>query len=384
MMRWSATSFLGWVVAFLGWANVGMNAATPGLSQTGPGQFEIASLDGSAAQRVRVEAEAAWRWLASPLDLPAAGFSSPIFVRLIPAETWSEPRPFRVVAEPGGVVSLWLRWGEATSAVEVRRALVQALLVRSSVALHGVNAHLTIPTWLQLACVEWWRIRAEPAQADALQQESAALVPPALEALLQAEPAGFDARPLQVGAVWLFTWLQAESGSTDAWALYRSRLLAGADPEVALAECFVGRYADSRERELWWQTGWHHLRRARTQPQLGSAEARAALTDLARFVFIVGETDAVVPLRTLLSRRAEPAVKAALAERSYELQRLLPALHPFYLNAGLALADCFAPTLKEPDLAGKVAEFEREWADALDLENTARAALDHLVAPRSK
>lgn len=366
------------------WANLWMNAASPVLSQTGPGQFEIASIDGSAAQRVRDEAEAAWRWLALPLDLPVAGFSSPIFVRLIPAETWSEPLPFRVVAEPGGVVSLRLRWSEAMPVVDVRTALVQALLVRISVAAHGVNTHLIIPSWLQQACVEWWRIRAEPAQADALQQESAVLPPPALEAVLQGDRGVLESRPLQIGALWLFAWLQAESGSVGEWALYRSRLLAGADPEVALAECFSGRFADTIERELWWQTGWHHLRRARTQPQLGSVEARAALTDLARFVFIVGEADAVVPLRSILSRRAEPVVKAALAERSAELQRLLPALHPFYLNAGLALADCFALTLKGQDLEVNVTEFEREWDDALDLETTARVALDQWVATRSK
>jgi hypothetical protein len=59
-------------------------------------------------------------------------------------------------------------------------------------------------------------------------------------------------------------------------------------------------------------------------------------------------------------------------------------LHPFYLNAGLALADCFAPTLKAQDLELKVAEFEREWDDALDLEATSRAALDEWVATRSK
>ena len=383
-MRVSAITRWGWVFAGICWANVWINAATPVLSQTGPGQFEIASLDGRAAQRVREEAEAAWRWLAFPLDLPATGFSSPIFVRLIPAETWSEALPFRVVAEPGGVVSLRLRWSETTPVVDVRRALVQALLVRISVAAHGVNAHLAIPPWLQQACVEWWRIRSEPAQADALQQESAALAPPALEVVLHADRGGVESRQLQVGAVWLLAWLQAESGSAGEWALYRSRLLAGSDPEVALAECFAGRFVDTLERELWWQTGWHHLRRARTQPQLGSVEARAALMDLARFVFTVGEADAVVPLRSILSRRAEPAVKAALAERSYELQRLLPALHPFYLNAGLALADCFAPSLKAQDFEAKVAAFEREWDDALDLETTARAALDQLVATRSK
>lgn len=361
-----------------------LRASSPVLSQTGPGQFEIASLQAGAGQRVRDEAEAAWRWLALPLDLPVAGFASPIFVRLVPVESWSETQPFRVVAEPGGVVSVRLRWSEATPVLLVRHALVQALLVRISVAAHGVNERLTVPFWLEQACVEWWRIRAEPAQADALQQESAGLMPPALSAVLGWQRNDGELRVLSVGAVWLLTWVQSQTGRSGEWPVYRARLLAGAPAEEALAECFPGRFGDAAERELWWQTGWHHLRRVRTQPQLGSLESHAALAELARFVFVVGESEAVEPMRFVLRRRAEWVVKAALAERSTELQRLLPALHPFYLNAGLALSDCLESKLKDSDLEAKLADYEREWENAVDLELTSREALDKLAATRSK
>jgi hypothetical protein len=383
-MRWTAGIPCRLVFAAVLIAPGFIRASAPVLSQTGPGQFEIASLEAGAGQRVRDEAEAAWRWLALPLDLPLAGFPSPIFVRLVPAESWSETQSFRVVAEPGGVVSVRLRWSETTPVALVRRALVQAMLVRLGVAAHGVNERLTVPFWLEQACIEWWRIHAEPAQADALQQESAGLVPPALGAVLGWQRSDVELRALSVGAVWLLTWVQSETGRSGEWPVYRARLLAGAPAEEALSECFSGRFENAAERELWWQTGWHHLRRARTQPQLGSLESHAALAELARFVFAVGEGDAVEPMRFVLKRRAEWVVKAALAERSTDLQRLLPALHPFYLNAGLALADCLAPNLKDSEVEVKVAEFEREWENALDLALTSREALDNLAATRSK
>jgi len=104
-------------------------AATPVavLTRTAAGRFEIASVEAGAAQQVRTAAEEAWRWLAGPLDL-GEGFSTPIFVRLVPAADWGEVAPFRVAAEAGGVVSVRLRWSEATPELFVQRALVQALL----------------------------------------------------------------------------------------------------------------------------------------------------------------------------------------------------------------------------------------------------------------
>ena len=107
------------LLAIAGWIWAGglllsageLSAAAPVLSNSGPGRFEIASLDAGAATLVRTEAENAWRILAEPLGLPS-GFSTPIFVRVVPAADWAETVPFRVFAEAGGVVSLRLRWSE--------------------------------------------------------------------------------------------------------------------------------------------------------------------------------------------------------------------------------------------------------------------------------
>lgn len=377
----------GWVLAVLG-GGVSVAGAVlapkPVLTRTAPGQFEIASVDVGAAARAMTEASAAWRLLAAPLGLPE-GFSSPIFVRLVPAAEWAEPAPFLVVAEPGGVVSVRVRWSEATPTVFLRRALVQALLLRQGVTAQGVSPRLTVPLWLEHACVGWWRTREEPAQLDALQQESAVLAPTALEALLNWQRSDVEPRALSVGAVWLLMWLQAESGRGGEWPALRSRLLAGEEPMTALATCYPGKFSDADERELWWQTGWHHVRRLATPPQNGSADSRILLRDLARFVFSVDGSDTVVSLRVALRQRGEPAVEAVLSARAKVLQRAVPGLHPFYRNAGLALADCLAMKRRsEDELAAACAEFDHEWRDAVELEATTREALDALVASRRR
>jgi hypothetical protein len=361
---------------------VAVAAASPVLSRTAAGRFEIASLDAAAAQRVRAAAEEAWRWLAEPLDL-GDGFATPIFVRLVPAADWAEVAPFRVMAEPGGIVSVRLRWSEATPELFVRRALVQALLVRCGIGAHGVSERLTAPLWLEQACVEWWRTREEPAQMDALQQESAALAPPDLHSVLAWQRSDVEPRVLGVGALWLLTWLRAESTSAGEWAAFRTRILGGADPDAALADCFPGRFSDPQERELWWQTGWHHVRRVPGQPMLGIEESRLAVVELGRFVFGVGGDDGAVPLRFVLRRAGEPPVQSVLRDKAAGLRRLLPGLHPFYRNAGLALAECLAGAPGDvARLDALVAEFEREWDDATDLERTSREALDALAARR--
>ena len=372
-----ALAIAGWAwcaLAPFAWATAVETA--PVLSQTGAGRFEIASVDSAAGRQVRTEAEAAWRWLAGPLGLPAR-FPSSIFVRVVPAEAWTESAPFRVFAEPGGVVSVRLRWSDSTPVLFVRRALVQALLIRLGVAEQGVDARLTVPLWLEQAAVGWWHVREEPAQMDALQQESEGIAPPRLVDLLDWQRSNVEPRALSVSAVWLLAWLQAETGPAGEWPAVRARLIRGEAGSAALAAGFPGRFADAAERELWWQTGFHHARRIANSPQLGSAESRRIVGDLGRFVFGMGGVDAVVPLRFVVRRREEPAVAAALSRHAADLRPRLAALHPFYRNAGLALQACLEPAkAAAPEIERRVDEFEREWTDGVELEATTRSILD--------
>lgn len=355
-----------------------VSGAAVALFQSAPGRFEVAGVAVSGAQRVVALASEAWQQLAGPLALPES-FASPVFVRLVPAADWREAVPFRVIVETGGVVSVRVRWDEATPEIFVRRALVQGLLMRQAVARHGVNERLAAPLWLEHACVGWWHTRADPAQLDALKQATARLAPPALDELLEWQRGAVEPTQLTEGAVWLLTFLRGESGRAGEWPALLHRLLGGETPVAALVASYPGRFANEGERELWWQTGWHHLRRARVLPGLEAAESRAELAELARFVFARGRGDAVVPLREVLGQAREPVVEAELKRRSVALNRGLPALHPFYRNAALSLAEALAArgvAAKRREILCAV--FEQDWRDANELEAASAAALDAL------
>ena len=352
----------------------------PVLFQSAPGRFEVAAAEVGGAQRVVALAGEAWQTLAGPLVLPES-FPSPVFVRLVPAAEWAERSPFRVMVEAGGVVSVRVRWDDAMPETVLRRALVQGLLMRQAVARHGVNERLTAPLWLEQACVGWWRTRAAPAQLDALKQASARLTPPALGALLDWQRGVEEPAPLLDGALWLLTFLQGESGRAGEWPALLHRLLGGEAPEAALAAAYPERFANDGERELWWQTGWHHLRRARSLPGMEAAESAEELAALGRFVFLRQGADAVIPLREVLARAQEPDVEGEIRLRVVALNRLLTSLHPFYRNAALSLAEALAgrsaPAERRDVL---VAAFEQDWRDARELETASAAALDALGA----
>lgn len=346
------------------------------LFQSGRGRFEIAAIDAVAARIVTGMAEDAWRILAGPLALPEA-FSSPVLVRLVPQSEMSGRAPFHTVVEAGGVVSVLVGWSDATPPVIVQRALVQALLLRLAVSYHGVNERLAAPLWLEHGCVEWWQTRVDAAQLDALKQETARLTAPSVGELLEWRRGAEESRTMVAGAYWLFALLQSESGHGGVWPGALRRLLAGEAPAGVLAAAYGAHFADEGERELWWRTGWHFLRRVRTLPSPEAAESRAELAALARFVFAQNETDEVMPLRTVMAHAGEPIVAAEIKRRATELRKLLPSLHPFYRNVGVSLAEVFGADLRRPErFAARCDAFEQDRRDADELAAATTSALD--------
>lgn len=349
--------------------------------QTAPGRFEIAALDPSDAHRVAAAAEEAWRWLAGPLGLPDA-FSSPIYVRITPDPASGDPAAFHVLVEPGGIVSVRL-FARGLTGPSARRAIVQGLLLRLGVARQGVHERLNAPLWLEQACVGWWQTHAEAAQLDAVKQECERLAPPPLGTLLNWQRGGDEPRALSLGALWLLTFFQNESVRGREWAALLPRLLGGEEPFAAIATAFPDRFGNAAERELWWQTGYHHAVRVRALPMLEPGDSQTQLAAVARFVFLApaGEVDAVVPLREVLARASEPVVGSELARRVSELERLMPTLHPFYRNAGLSLAEALRRGPNEPKRRDALCTaFESDWRDAVELQRASTAALDALTA----
>ncbi|MBI5690608.1 MAG: hypothetical protein HZC55_10990 [Verrucomicrobia bacterium] len=354
----------------------------PVLVQSAPGRFEVAASDPTVAHAVAAAAEEAWAHLAQPLDLPAA-FSSPVFVRVSDRGDASlTDAPHRAVVEPGGVVTLRLPFG-AWQDGSLHRALIHGLLTRLGVAWFGGSVVPVVPRWLEVACAAWWETRLNPAQFDAWRQRAAGTTPPGIAAILDWRREGPPPLRAREGALGLFLFLQAESGRDGEWLHLVRRLLAGMDPQAALAACYPGRFHGVEAREFWWQTGWHHHSRVRALPVIEAAESRWLLSALARFVFAGPEAsvDRLLPLAAVLERRAEPLVAAEIARRAAELERLVPALHPFYRNAGLSLAEALgsgAGPKEAAKIAARCAAFAQDWKAGLDLEAAANAALDAL------
>lgn len=371
----------GLLGAFLLLSNMGASAAeeaTPVLVRSAPGRFEIAARDPSAAHGVATLAEETWRLLEAPLGLPSA-FTSAVFVRLVEERRASS---FQVEAEPGGIVSLRIRWvpGEEPAPRTVREALVSGLIVRRAVATHGTTGRVAVPAWLSIGAAGWCETRANPAYADAVKYRSERSAVPELASVLAATAPG---EALELGAIWLFTLLQAETTRAGEWPAFLSRVSKGEPSEKVLEEIYPGRFESLAERELWWQTGWHQLRRVRTLPGLDAAESRLELATLARFVFAPGESDRVTPLRAILEPRRNLVVGVELRRRSVELAKLTPLLHPFYRNAGLSLAAAFESVGLSPIRRDEAcAQFEADWAAAVALETASRAALDALEQRR--
>jgi hypothetical protein len=375
---WGLALLIAGILALPGHARAATEPV-PVVVQSAPGQFEIAAVDGAVAHAVAGVAQEGWRLLAAPLGLPDA-FPSPVFVRLVSSSSEAgDLAPFRVAVEAGGIVSVQVR-PDGVVSPNLQRALVQGLLLRLAVARYGARERLAVPLWLEHGCVGWWRSRSDAAQLDALKYETSRLPPPALADLLAWRRGGDEPRAWTIAAVWLLSFFQAESGRAHEWPQFLERLLGADDPEAALASCYPGRFGSAEERELWWQTGWHYARRVRTLPTLEAAESRAQLEALARFVFASAdvENDAVVSLPQVLAHAGEPILAAEITRRASELTRIIPALHPFYRNAGLSLSDAFAGASNKSAARRQSlgAAFERDWREATELERATSAALD--------
>ena len=355
----------------------------PVVFQTAPGKFEIVAADAAAARVITTAADEAWRTLAAPLALPEA-FSSPVFVRIVPSQDWAELAAFHVVVEPGGIVSVRLPRTGVMQPEVVRRALVQALLLRLAVSRHGVRENLAAPLWLEQAGAGWWRTHADLAQLDALKQETESLAPPPLVALFGWQRGEEEPRVLSAGAVWLLTFLRAESPRGVEWGDFLNRVLGGEEGGAALAAAYRGRFSTAAEREQWWLAGWHHNRRVRTLPTPGAEESRALLAEATRFVLARDGRDEVFSFVQLRAARREPVVAEVLRMRAQRVGRDAAAVHPFYRNAALSLARLLTAAgvpeaMGEREFVAARAQFEADLRDADELATATTHALDALA-----
>lgn len=352
----------------------------PVVFQSAPGRFEVAAADPDAARAVVAPAGEGWTLLAPVLGLPAA-FESPIFVRVIPTAAWTDSAEFRLWVEPGGVVSLRLQAGRA--APVIRRALTEALLAKLAVWRHGAGPARPWPRWLVAGALAWWSAQRHPAELDRLQQESATLAPPPLDAVLRWHQDDPPTPRLVAGSAWLLRFLMDEGGAGE-WARLLDRLLAGDAAARALRSSYPGRFADEAERELWWQVGWQALRRVPALPTLDAAESRALVSDASRIVMGRNGRDVLVGPADWPELARSRAGRAGLAERARALAPHLAMLHPFYRNAGLSLMRLLDAAQAGDAGAASAAlvAFDADWRAGSELEAASTRALDAFAAQR--
>lgn len=357
--------------------------AAPRVFYTGPGRFEVIVAEAVDAQPALELGRSVWGALSGPLGLPAGGFSSPVSVRLVPEELWNEPAVFTVTVEPAGLVGARVRWGKDTDPTAVRRAFVQALIMRQAVAWHAVGPRLTVPLWLEQACTLWSLIRERPARQDSYQQESATMgaVPP-LRSLLQWERGEVESRGWELASLWLFLQLQAEPGPASAWGGWIRGVTGGTKPYETLPRAFPGTWVDAPSLELWWQTAFHHQRRARALPVMTAEASRAWLQDRSRWLAGRDGREIVLGLEELPALARESWVSKELGERRAQALAVLGVIHPYYANATLSLGRMYEAALRGRDGEFKVAveAFGRDAVDGRELEDTVGAILD--TAPR--
>ena len=89
-------------------------------------------------------------------------------------------------------------------------------------------------------------------------------------------------------------------------------------------------------------------------------------------------------LRDLLGQAGDPVVADELTRRATALNRVLPAVHPFYRNAALSFGELLAERNKSAERRESLwTAFEADWRDANELAAASAAALDAIELSRS-
>ena len=255
-----------------------------------------------------------------------------------------------------GQVLVSLRLGPAESApARAAEAAVRAWLRRCSLLTGGAGAE------------------PEPWLAQALAAETLALLRPALVDLwyrdgLRESPASLA--DLRAGRA-------PEREAFLFWRTWR-----GAHPREAanLLARHVAGGSTTVLKEADWQAMRSQLLIQRKPVSLGLRESGEALDELARFVFDLGQGDAVFDGPALVRHRALPAVAEALRGRLAKLRAEILRQNPVYANAWRNLGAWLERFEKgsPEELAERWAEFLQERAAARALAAEVEAAL---VAP---
>lgn len=352
------------------------------------GRFEVAALAGPEGARLGELAEQAWAAWRGPFGLPGR-WPVGITVRLAPAAGWTAGTPpWRVAAEPGGIVSVWIR--QAPAANETWRearlqlaALAAGAMQRQAIFIGVPPERVTTPAWLGAAAAEAVLVREQPSLSDGWLRGAAALSrAPGLKTVLEWKSAEAEVSgEVRLAAYGVWIWLQAEGTRSGAWRRFLAEVLAGGDAMAALARNFgsIPGRGSEQELELAWQTAFAQIARVKNVPVLEPYESRRWLEQVNRFVLSEDSGDAqVVQLVDLWSHRKLASVREQLEARSTLLAANLRSMHPFYRNAAVSWGRACVAILegKEGVCKSAVEEWRQDMEAGLVLESASKRILD--------
>ncbi len=359
------------------------------LSGGGGGRFEIVAEEGGEGVRLAELAGQAWLAWREPLGLPER-LQTSILVRLIPEARWSWGETFsRVSAEPGGVVTVWLRGGGERGLAGERRWLVGLAegAWRRKAFLSGLPVDaVPVPRWLSLAAAESFLTAQRPALLDAWQAElrRPGNILKLREVLLGGSADGeafVSDEAFAVSSLAVWRWLREVD--QRAWPRFTLGLLKGESAGAALAREYgrlVPRVAEAREWELAWRVAVAREETARTTPVMAPAEARRRLEQLARIVAFDARTgrEQVLPVAGEWTTRREVWPARERETRARILTAELPRIHPFYYNAAVSLGTVWQALARDKERAWReaAANWEADLATGMDLERSSSALLD--------
>lgn len=362
---------------------------TARLLGAGSGRFEVVAEPGADGVRLAELAAAAWTEWSGPLGLPAR-LPVAITVRLVPESGWpSDDLPWRVVVEPTGVASVWIRAGGESGVVRERRwlsALAEGVLRRRAL-LEGVALEkVAAPTWLVAAAAEAMIVAERPSMLDAWQAEVAQETNSATlrDVLFWAKRGSVSSdEPRRRAAFGIWLWLREESGRSGSWERLVGALLAGETPGVALAREFsrmTRRPTEAREWELAWRVAKARLIALRLVPMMNAAESRLWIERVARVVAVDTRTgeERVATAWGEWGLREEPWMLTERAERARLMTGNFAQIHPFYRNAAGSLGRAWVALAEGREKAWR--EASMDWARDMEtgraLEDASRRLLD--------
>lgn len=373
-----------------------MSESAARLYGSGSGRFYVIAEAGEGGRRLATLTEEAWTVWRDGLALPER-WPVALTARLVPEADWSLPEPaWRVVGEPGGIVTVWIRDDGKPGVERDRRwlmALAEAVLYRQAVALGVLSERIWIPDWLVAGAAEAALTSGERvSMQDAWRQAARrARRQPPLTGLLGwkggAQEAWREGDARTVAAHGLWQWWRTESGGSTAWRRLLAGLLGGGMPRRVLNEAYGERFRTmtSAELELAWQTAVAGLARVSTTPMFSAEESRHWLGEMDRLVVVAAGAEAEPAERVLRlsegwDERREPMLAGERRRRGDVLAVNFARMHPFYRNAAGSLGRAWLALegRREQEWRAAREEWMEDMAIGRELERASASLLDEL------